>query len=102
MQGALRAGNVVSLLSANVNAEGGRGSGALSVCDDEARSLLVSAAGGANARFRVHKSAGERGVRLFESLRFPDCYLRISDGVADCRVRAHTCRWPHQFHHHQS
>ena len=102
VQGALRAGNVISLLCVNANANE-EGSGALTVCDDEARSLLVSSAGDANARFRVHKSAGERGVRLFESVRFPECYLRISDGVADCRVRAHHLRWPsHQFHHHHS
>lgn len=79
----------MSLVSGLVDGGGGERR-ALTVCEDDARSLQLSpvtAAGAASARFRVHKSGGERGVRLFESLRFPDSYLRISDGVADCLVR---------------
>jgi len=50
---------------------------------------LLSATGKRNrlAQFRVHKIAS--GVRMFESVLFPQQFIRVDDGTCDIMVEEH-------------
>jgi hypothetical protein len=58
---------------------------------DRDESLCATGKRGRRAQFRVHKVAA--GVRAFESIAFPQQFIRLVDGVCDIAVRTNFCRW---------